>query len=526
MALYHKYRPQLFSDVVDQEHIITTLTNQIREKMVAHAYLFSGPRGVGKTTTARILTKALNCEKRKDDAHEPCNDCTSCDEISRSRAIDVIEIDAASHTGVDNVRENIIENAQFRPTKSPYKIFIIDEVHMLSASAFNALLKTLEEPPAHVIFILATTELAKLPDTIVSRCQRFHFRKIPYGVMKQYLEIIAKKEDIAVEASVLGRVIAKSDGCARDAVSLLDQLMATGEKKVTIELAAALLPTSDQEATLAFLDACFEKRAADALAIVADGSARGVDWSQFADDLLRLLRALLVTQVNARLEAINADLSDLAKKKLRALADLVPPKTVLEFTDRVLTRRQDIAESPIPELPIEMLVIGWCSSDGSSERQTPLPEEKPGHHQKTDVVLKKTDAAPGVKVSGNKKTIAERVKHMVMSEPPCTLEAARSAWAACTRQFEESSPSLAFVLQTAVLETVEGNTMRLAVPYQLHQDTLIKNKENQKKIEASLAAIIGSTVSIAVTVAPVPAREPDDLSQIRSLTAVFGGEVI
>jgi DNA polymerase-3 subunit gamma/tau len=176
-TLYRKYRPQKFTDLVGQEYIVQTITNEIKLEHLAHAYLFSGPRGVGKTTLARLLAKAVNCSNRAKDTFEPCEECSSCQEITLGRNVDVIEIDAASQTGVDNVRENIIENAQYKPTKSPYKVFIIDEVHMLSTSAFNALLKTLEEPPAHCIFVLATTELHKLPATILSRCERFNFKK-------------------------------------------------------------------------------------------------------------------------------------------------------------------------------------------------------------------------------------------------------------------------------------------------------------------------------------------------------------
>jgi DNA polymerase-3 subunit gamma/tau len=206
MALYHKHRPQTFSSIWGQEHIIQTITNQIKNNKLAHAYLFSGPRGVGKTTTARLLAKAANCRNRKNGEFEPCDTCDSCQEITSSRSIDVMEMDAASHTGVDNVREQIIENAQTQPTKSKYKIFIIDEAHMLSTSAFNALLKTLEEPPDFVIFILATTELNKVPETIISRCQRFDFKRLPAETIKKQIKKIAKTEGVEIDPAVIDRI--------------------------------------------------------------------------------------------------------------------------------------------------------------------------------------------------------------------------------------------------------------------------------------------------------------------------------
>ncbi|MBT7007089.1 DNA polymerase III subunit gamma/tau, partial [Candidatus Falkowbacteria bacterium] len=198
IALYRKYRPQAFGDVTNQNHIKLTLQNEIESDKIGHAYLFCGPRGTGKTTLARIFSKTVNCLDKKNN-NEPCNGCDSCNEINDGKSMDIIEIDAASHTGVDNVRENIISNARFTPTSRKYKVFIIDEVHMLSISAFNALLKILEEPPQYVIFILATTEIHKVPNTIISRCQRFDFKKIIFNELVDRLRWICTQEGVSVD---------------------------------------------------------------------------------------------------------------------------------------------------------------------------------------------------------------------------------------------------------------------------------------------------------------------------------------
>src|SRR3989344_2710992 len=305
---YRKYRPQTFNDVVGQEHIIKTITNQISAGHIAHAYLFSGPRGIGKTTSARLLAKAINCEQRAEGQFEPCDKCASCTEITGGRAIDVMEIDAASQTGVDNVRENIIDNAQFKPTKSKFKIFIIDEVHMLSTSAFNALLKTLEEPPAHVIFILATTEHHKLPDTIISRCQRFNFKKISYDVMMKRLQDLSKEEDIKVDEAVLGRIINKSDGCLRDAESLLGQVMSLNLKHIKVEDVQAVLPISDAKDVLNFVEYLLKKQTKEALEAINSIIESGVSIDNFCVEMIDTLRSIMITQ--AGLMSAIADFSE------------------------------------------------------------------------------------------------------------------------------------------------------------------------------------------------------------------------
>src|SRR3989339_524544 len=309
MALYHKHRPQDFLSVAGQEHILETIQNQILLGRVSHAYLFSGPRGVGKTTTARLLAKAMNCEQRAKDKSEPCNSCSSCQEISAARSIDVIEIDAASNTGVDMVRQNVIENAQFKPTKSAYKIFIIDEVHMLSTSAFNALLKTIEEPPAHIVFILATTDPHKLPLTIISRCQRFNFGKVADDEMKKYLKTIAKKEDTKIDDEVIDRIVRKGEGCARDALSLLDQIMATGEKHITTDTASLVLPGTHIEMQMEYVEYLLTKKLEPALSFVHKLVQDGVNIPHFATELIEFERVLMIATVDLHLAEHELDLT-------------------------------------------------------------------------------------------------------------------------------------------------------------------------------------------------------------------------
>src|SRR3989338_3744490 len=241
LTIYRKYRPDSFADVVGQEHVKTTLMNQLTAGSVAHAYLFTGPRGIGKTTVARLLAKAVNCEDLK--KGEPFHACPSCKEIAGGAAMYVVEIDAATHTKVEETRENIIAAVRFAPVRLKRKVYVIDEVHMFSSASFNALLKTLEEPPAHVIFILATTEIRKVPATIISRCQRFDFRKIPIQTIVDRLTELVRQEQIEIDQEILVAVARRSEGCMRDAESLLGQILGLAEdQKVSRETAALVLP--------------------------------------------------------------------------------------------------------------------------------------------------------------------------------------------------------------------------------------------------------------------------------------------
>lgn len=294
-ALYRKWRSRTFDEVVGQEPIMRTLRNALRDGRIAHAYLLTGPRGTGKTSTARILAKAVNCEAPL--AERPCNQCRICRAVNEDRLLDLIEIDAASHTGVDNMRETVIDRVNFRPSEARFKVYIIDEVHMLSTSSFNALLKTLEEPPAHVIFILATTDVQKVPATVISRCQRFDFRRIPQREVVRHLQVICETEQHQAELEALNAIARYATGCMRDAITLLDQLMAYGGEKITAQQVEAMLGTAPSMAIARLVEALATHNAAAALDVIGELAAAGIELREMARQTVDHLRALLLIQL-------------------------------------------------------------------------------------------------------------------------------------------------------------------------------------------------------------------------------------
>ncbi len=296
LSLYRKYRSQTFDEIIGQEHIVQTLKNAIKLNRLAHAYLFTGPRGTGKTSTARILAKALNCKNSS--LENPCNNCDNCQKITAGNSVDVIEIDAASNRGIDEIRD-LREKVRYMPVEGRYKVYIIDEVHMLTSEAFNALLKTLEEPPAHLIFVLATTEIQKVPATILSRCQRFDFRRIDLAKVKAQLAMLAQKEGFEIEGKALDMIARTTEGSMRDAISLLDQLFSFCDKKVMLNDIVAILGTASFEMLFELADVVIKKDRPAAIKLIDKIISEGRAVRQVAKDFLEHFRYLLLVKVGS-----------------------------------------------------------------------------------------------------------------------------------------------------------------------------------------------------------------------------------
>ena len=353
LVLARKWRPQSFEHVVGQDHVVRTLKNAILQERIAHAFIFSGPRGVGKTSVARIMAKALNCEKGPGPL--PCQVCTNCREITEGISIDVREIDGASNRGIDEIRE-LREHIRFAPVSSRYTIYIIDEVHMLTREAFNALLKTLEEPPAHVIFIFATTETHKVPATILSRCQCFDFRRISQRQLRENLKQIAEAEGIRVSDAGLTWIAEAGDGSLRDAQSIFDQAISYAGFDIKDSDVEELLGRTDRRFLFILSGAVLERDAGRCLRIIEESYCAGLDMKYFYQMLLVHFRNLLLARIAGR-EAGLFDLSDDELTALGAQADRTPRETLQRLLDMLMAEEDNVRKSSNPRLNLEALLV-------------------------------------------------------------------------------------------------------------------------------------------------------------------------
>lgn len=344
-----KWRPQKFDDVVGQEHITSTLKNALKSGRIAHAFLFTGPRGVGKTTTARILAKVLNCENPKD--FEPCNKCFMCESISNSQTMDIIEIDGASNRGIDEIR-TLRDSVKYAPTKGKYKVYIIDEVHMLTKESFNAFLKTLEEPPAHTIFIFATTDVHKVPLTIISRCQRFDFRRIQLDVIKEQLSMIAKAEGINIDDKTLTTISKKADGALRDAQSFFDQVIAFCGDKIDFETVSKMLNLIDEDLYFKISDAIIQKDFRAVFETTEILYKNGWDFIDFLEGLAEHFRNILTVTITQKTALVES--ADVYRKKYAEYIDLFSKGDMIRLLNFINKTQQEIRYSQNQRLKVEI----------------------------------------------------------------------------------------------------------------------------------------------------------------------------
>lgn len=366
MVLYRKYRPQKFSQVIGQEHIVKTLGNGLKRDILSHGYLFAGPHGTGKTTMARLLAKALNCQQRKKGEEEPCCKCESCSEIAEGKAIDLIEIDAASNRGIDDIRE-LKEGIGFSPVKAKYKVFIIDEAHQLTKEAANALLKTLEEPPSHAVFIMATTELHKMIPTILSRCQTFAFHKLNQQELMLLLERTLKAEKVQYEKEALEMLVFSAEGAARNAQTLLDQAISlAGDKEINKEEVKALLGLADKQAVFEFLELLAKKETKASIEIINKIYFETVDLTEFLKQVLSYLRLVLILQIDKETKAqLFLTLTKEEKEVIKKIAREFEEERVKAALEVLLSAESKMKYATIPQLPLELAILDICQKAGN-----------------------------------------------------------------------------------------------------------------------------------------------------------------
>jgi len=468
VVLARKYRPQGFEEVLGQPAVSVTLKNALTQKKLHHAYLFTGPRGVGKTTMARILAKALNCAEGA--TPKPCGQCDSCKEIAASSSLDVLEMDAASHTGVDNIRQVIIETVALAPSRDRYKVFIIDEAHMLSGAAFNALLKTLEEPPSHVVFILATTESAKIPATIASRCQRFRFRPITVETLAAHLGALAKKEGVSVEPAALELLAKSADGSLRDAVSLLDQSHSAGGGKVTEVQVREMFGFVSREVLVGVAQAIFTRDAQGLAGWLKTIYDEGLEPAQLLRDLRAALESLYLHKLGV----------GAVEKGWEAVAPQASAETLAFLLRRMNRTLEDLKFTDSPRLALELGLFGALESAFDLEAWA----------QRLEALERR--------LSGGAPAPAPARAPLAAAPAPMAAPAASApkgnVWAAALEAIRKEKISLASALEKARLVQAPQGPWTLI--FQRAFD-LEAAKRGQALIEASLATAAGRPVAVA-----------------------------
>ncbi len=493
VVLALKWRPQSFDEVAGQEAIAQTLKNAIRSGRTAHAYLFTGPRGVGKTSAARILAKAVNCEQGP--TPDPCNRCDACREITTGRSLDVLEIDGASNRGIDDIRE-LRESVRYAPASGRAKVYIIDEVHMLTTDAFNALLKTLEEPPPHVIFVLATTEPLKVPATIVSRCQRYDFSRLRLRATLDRLQTIATAEGIAIDEDALSLIGRRAEGSMRDALTLLDQVVASGRSPLDAAGVAAALGIAGRDLYFAIGDAISDCDAGRALGLLATAYGEGQNLQEVAEELVDHLRSLLVLSLGEDLADL-IDATDAERERYKAQAARGRPADLIRQLHLSMDAAARMRRSGFPRVVLEIALAEICLLPRSADlaaliRKLPQGEEgappappagpgAPAGRRASAPDADRTAASPVTPQSQN-----------AADEPP-HASSEGEAWKAVVQRVRTQKPALGAALSGSEVVGEQGGflTIRTAAAQGPYQRTALESSENRPVLQSAIREIYG-----------------------------------
>ncbi len=532
IVLARKYRPQTFDEVIGQDPVATTLKNAISLKRIGHAYLFTGPRGVGKTSMARIFSKALNCKNGP--TVEPCGKCISCQEIENTRSLDVLEIDGASNRGIDEIR-TLRENVKFAPAAGNFKIYIIDEVHQITQDAFNALLKTLEEPPAHVKFIFATTSVAKIPATILSRCQRFDFRRIPTEIIAKSIKEIAKKEKIKIDDDAIAAIAKAADGGLRDSQSLLDQIASSSKEAVTVGDVLRSLGTLEEDVLIEIFDALAGQDAKTVVTVLDRVLAEGKDSAAVAERLLEHTRNLLLVKLSTDLEEL-VDASESYKKALLKQKERFT-KDDLFYCFTVFTHTlQSMKRLEAKRIALEVALVKLAQKNPTqsiSELIAALSSGKPTPSQaQTPTQAQATVAAPV-----QKKTLILDEEEIASGSKPILL---KDVWDAVLRNLRTEKISVASCLQGGEPVGIHQNIVKVAFPQKLSFNReYLESMENKKLIEKHLGVLLECEIVIEFETAKDKADNAEELPRkkaelapdpatdesIQSAMNIFGGRI-